>query len=170
MNTEINSPSPEISSEKLETLISQKVAKQNIPLAILGGFISCLVGASLWAGITVYSGYQIGWMAVGVGFLVGVSVRYFGKGVSLKFGFIGGGFALLACLLGNLFSIIGFISVEEGLNFFQTMLAINYAVIPEIMISTFNPIDLLFYGFALYGGYQYSFTQLSDSEVQSVME
>ena len=39
--------------------------------ALIGGFI----GASIWAGITYFTGYEIGWIAWGVGFLVGLSVR-----------------------------------------------------------------------------------------------
>jgi hypothetical protein len=39
--------------------------------ALIGGFI----GASIWAGITYFTGYEIGWIAWGVGLLVGVAVR-----------------------------------------------------------------------------------------------
>ena len=31
--------------------------------------------AGVWAGATIATGYQIGWLAVGIGFLVGVAVR-----------------------------------------------------------------------------------------------
>lgn len=39
--------------------------------ALIGGFI----GASIWAGITYFTGYEIGWIAWGVGLLVGLAVR-----------------------------------------------------------------------------------------------
>ncbi len=42
-----------------------------IVAAAIGGFI----GASIWAAITYFSGYEIGWIAWGVGFVVGLAVR-----------------------------------------------------------------------------------------------
>ena len=44
---------------------------QNLGLGILGGVMAAVVGAALWAIITVAINYQIAWMAIGVGFLVG---------------------------------------------------------------------------------------------------
>lgn len=58
--------------------------------------------------------YQIGWMAIGVGFLVGFSVRRFGRGTAKTFGIIGAVSALPGCLLGNLLSACGFIAQSES--------------------------------------------------------
>jgi len=41
---------------------------QNLSLGVGGGIAAAVVGAIIWAIITVVTGYQIGWMAVGVGF------------------------------------------------------------------------------------------------------
>ncbi len=43
--------------------------------ALIGGMIGGLIGAGIWAGITYATNYEIGWIAWGVGFLVGVGVR-----------------------------------------------------------------------------------------------
>ena len=43
--------------------------------AILGGSIGGLIGAVIWAVVTYYSGFEIGWIAWGIGGLVGVGVR-----------------------------------------------------------------------------------------------
>jgi len=60
------------------------------------------IGAALWALITVATNYQIGFMALGVGFLVGHSVRAFGKGVDTGFGVLGAVLALAGCLAGKI--------------------------------------------------------------------
>ncbi len=43
--------------------------------AILGGAIAGAIGAVIWAVVTHYSGYEIGWIAWGIGGLVGIGVR-----------------------------------------------------------------------------------------------
>lgn len=43
--------------------------------ALVGGTVGGLLGAAIWAGITYATNHEIGWIAWGVGFLVGVGVR-----------------------------------------------------------------------------------------------
>lgn len=128
----------------------------NIPLAIGGGFVASVAGAGIWAVITIATKFQIGWMAVGVGLLVGLSVRKLGKGSQPIFGIIGALFALVGCLLGNFFSLVGFISVQEQIPFFDVLQNIDPAKIPSAMIETGSPMDLLFYGIAVYEGFKFS--------------
>ena len=128
----------------------------NLAGALLGGLAAALVGALVWAVITVSIRFQIGFMAVGVGFLVAWAVRTFGKGRDVAFGVIGGVFALFGCLLGNLLSACGFIAVqavEPVLNVTLRILG-NPASIAIILQETFRGMDLLFYAIAVYEGYK----------------
>ena len=43
------------------------------------GALAGLVGASVWAGIALFTGYEVGWIAWGIGALVGVAVRFASK-------------------------------------------------------------------------------------------
>ena len=156
---------PLINQEELVILLQEMRLKQNLPLAILAGIISSLVGAAVWAAVTVATEYQIGWMAVGVGFLVGFSVRFLGKGINDIFGYVGAAFSLFGCLLGNFLSILGFVSIQEGVGYFEMFGMVDYSRIPEIMTYTFQPIDLLFYGLAIYQGYKFSFQKLSSEQI-----
>src|SRR5690348_8928868 len=98
-------PAPEDVSKKVAALteaLKKELQKQQDPVyAIVGGLSAALLSAVLWAVITVATKYQIGYMAVGVGLLVGFAVRLFGAGVDQYFGIIGAFFSLLGCLLGN---------------------------------------------------------------------
>lgn len=147
---------PSISTDTYRRLRQE----QSLPLAILAGFGAAVVGALLWAAITLFTEYQIGWMAVGVGFLVGFAVRL-GKGIDKIFGIIGAVFALFGCVLGNFLSLIGFISKQESLGLVSTLGAIDYTKMPNAMASTFSAMDLLFYGIAVYEGYRFSFRPLT---------
>lgn len=139
--------------------------EQNLPLALIGGFAAALIGALLWATITVITHFQIGFMAVGVGFIVGYTVRFFGKGLDTLFGVMGAFLALLGCLLGNFFSMVGFAAMEEGYGYFEILQLIDYNLVPAIMMDSFSGMDLFFYGIAIYEGYRFSFRQLSEDGV-----
>lgn len=139
--------------------------EQNLPLALLAGVAAAVLGAVLWAIITVATNLQIGYMAVGLGFLVGYTVRFAGKGLDKVFGILGAALSLGGCLLGNLFTLVGFIANDEGLGYAEVFLGIDYSVVPQVMVETSGPIDLLFYGLAMYAGYRFSFRQISEAEI-----
>ena len=157
--------SAELDPERLQSVLAAMQAEQNFPLGTSIGLAAALIGAVVWAVITIVTEYQIGWMAVGVGFLVGIAMRQFGKGVSMKFGIAGALLALLGCLLGNLFSVCGFIGAQEGISPLAVLFQIDFSVALELLKATFSPMDLLFYGIAVYEGYQLSFRQLTQEEL-----
>jgi hypothetical protein len=136
------------------------IDKQNMPLALLGGFVSAVVCAIIWAYITYITGIQIGFMAIGVGLLVGYTVRILGKGISTRFGIIGATFSLLGCLAGNILAICIVISQQESMLVLEVLSYLDIGVTTQLLIDTFNPKDLLFYALAIYEGYKFSFKQL----------
>lgn len=76
----------------------------SMPKAIIAGSIAALVGAGVWAGIEMMTGYQIGWIAIGIGFLCGFAVRFAGKGTGVPFRIVGAVCALAGCFLGSLWA------------------------------------------------------------------
>jgi hypothetical protein len=134
------------------------VPDSNMSLALIGGSVAALVGAALWAVITLTTGYQIGFMAIGVGFLVGLTVGHLGKGTTAAYGILGAALSLAGCVIGNVLAMTGFVAQSEGVPFFTMLSQLNVAVIPSLLIETFSPIDLLFYAIAVYEGYKLSFS------------
>lgn len=130
----------------------------NLGAALLGGLIAALVGAVIWALITVTLKFQIGFMALGVGFLVGWAVKTLGKGRDVVYGVVGAVFALLGCLLGNLLSACGFIAVQAVEPVVSVTLRVlgNPSSIMTILQQSFRGITLLFYAFAVYEGYKFA--------------
>ena len=76
---------PTLDTEGLQAYIAELTAEQNMVTAIIAGTATAVVCAGIWGAVTVATGYQIGFMALGVGFLVGHSVRVSGKGMTKKF-------------------------------------------------------------------------------------
>ena len=162
---------PAIDPAKAEALFAQLVQQQNFPLGVAVGFVTALVGGLAWATVTIATGYQIGWMAVGIGFLVGFAIRSQGKGLTKSFGLAGGGLALFGCLLGNFLAMCGLVAQDAGEPLVATTLAFasHPAAALELMKLTFSPMDLLFYGIAVYEGYKFSFRQIADHELNTML-
>jgi hypothetical protein len=160
---------PEEIAQRLPPEILERLRlDQNLPLGLIAGVSVGIIGAILWGAITVATEFQIGYMALAIGAGVGISVRIFGKGIDKIFGILGATIALLSCLLGNFFSIIGFIANTVNLGYFETLSSFNYSYLPDIMAETFSIIDLLFYGIALYEGYKFSFRIITEKEIQNL--
>jgi antitoxin component YwqK of YwqJK toxin-antitoxin module len=158
--------------EIINELDTNKISKlrihQDFYYAIIGGSLATLISAFIWAVVTVATNYQIGYMAIGVGLLVGFSVQFFGAGIDKKFGYLGAILSLLGCLLGNLFSQVGFITQEQSLGYFETLTYLNLGLIINILVESFSPIDLLFYGIAVYEGYKFAFRKVSVQEIKNL--
>lgn len=139
--------------------------EQNLPMAFLGGSIAAIIGATLWAIITIATGFQIGFMAVGVGFVVGYTVKYFGQGIDKIFGALGAVLALIGCLLGNFLTLLGMAADQEGFGYIEILQVVDYSLVPAVMIESFSPMDLVFYGIAIYEGYRFSFRNVTEEDL-----
>ena len=148
--------------------LDQMRIHQDILYAFIGGLASALLGAAIWALITVALEYQIGWMAIGIGILVGISVRFFGSGIDPVFGIIGGFFALISCLLGNIVSQAAFIAQSESLGVFEVLGLFGLEGMITIAIESFEGIDILFYFFAIAEGYKFAFRRVNERMLRTM--
>lgn len=144
--------------------------EQNLAIGLIAGLIAALAGAAVWAALTAVTEYQIGWMAVGVGFLVGYAVRFAGKGLDKIFGVAGALLALVGCLLGNLFTVCYFVGVNQEMSFFEVLSRLTPSIVVDLLAVTFSPMDLLFYGIAVYEGYRFSFRQVTEAELTQALK
>lgn len=69
-----------------------------IPRALLGGLIGGVIGALVWTAVVVFTGYEVGYVAWGIGGLVGFGVqRFCGKqNLTRNHGFAAAAVALLS--------------------------------------------------------------------------
>ncbi len=160
MSNESNSLPPAsteaVSADAFASLHESVPPAENLPLGAAAGVAAMLVGTAVWVGVTVGTGYQIGYLAVGVGFLVGLAMRKVGNGQTPLFAGVGAGLALLGCALGNLFTGCQLIANEFDVGFGEVVGNLDAAGIQEIMTAMFSPMDILFYGLALWAGWKYS--------------
>jgi hypothetical protein len=135
--------------------IEQLDDQPNLFMGLVGGVIAMLVSALVWGVISYFTEYQIGWMAIGVGFLVGIAIRFFGKGKTVTFGISGAVLALVGCVLGNLIFYSGVIAREEGLSFLEVffLMLLSPAAVMEVFTIAFDFLDIFFYALAAYVGF-----------------
>ncbi|MEM5773938.1 MAG: hypothetical protein AAGU05_02975 [Anaerolineaceae bacterium] len=144
--------------------------EQNLALGIVGGVLGGLVGAVLWVVITVLTKYQIGWMAIGVGFLVGYGNRLLGRGLDNLYAIVGGAIALVSVLLGNFLVSMAMLADAAGISYVEVFFQFNYAYTFDLMKETFSVMDLLFYGLAVVTAYKNSFRKVTkDMLLQSAV-
>ena len=88
-----------------------------------------LVGAVVWAGIAVSTGYEIGWIAWGVGVGVGFGMRWGSGGASNQLGVLAAVIAFVTVVGARVVTIAWIIGLE-----FLDM---------DMFIATLNPFDAL---------------------------
>ena len=136
-------------------VIEQVETESNLLMGLIGGGIAMLLGAVIWGAVTYFTEYQIGWMAIGVGFLVGIAVKFFGRGKTAVFGISSAVLALIGCVLGNLIFYAGFIAREESAPFFEVFFFFLFtpAALIELFSVAFEFMDVLFYALAAWVGF-----------------
>jgi antitoxin component YwqK of YwqJK toxin-antitoxin module len=157
------------SQQDLENALRAELIKQeDIVYGITGGLAAAIVSALVWALITVSTKYQIGYMAVGVGALVGVGVRIFGAGVQKYFGVVAAVLALFGCALGNVLSQLAFAADEQAMSYWEILGYLDFDLVVALLRDGFRPMDVLFYGLAVSVAYRISIRKVEEELVTAV--
>jgi hypothetical protein len=154
-----------IDRERVDRLMEQIREEENFPLALIAGAGGALLGAALWGIVTAVTKYKIGWMAMAVGIVVGGCVRVAGKGMRKPFGVAGAALALSGCLLGNALVVYLILAESLHVSFLQVVQGLPSSQLVAIMKATATPLDILFYGIAVYEGYRFSFRRVTVTDV-----
>jgi hypothetical protein len=151
---------------EFEVTVSDRPAEPGLSAALVGGVTAALAAALVWALITMATGYHAGWMAVGMGLLIGGAVRTTARGKGKSFGYLSAAVWILGCLLGNFLSVCAFVAGQESLSpiYVLTYICSEPARIPGAMLATFQFLDLLFWGVGLYVAYRLSFRRIAHAE------
>jgi hypothetical protein len=154
-------PLTDLDRLRLQKHLQALQENQSLGRGMIGGVLGAAIGATLWAVVTAVTGYKIGWMAVGIGFLTGYMVRTFGKGLDRTFGYLGAGLALAGCLAGNLLTVCIVLSRHRNIPIFDLLARLDLGLSLALLKATFRPMDLLFYGIAIWEGYKFSFVRIA---------
>jgi len=160
---------PVISDHQAQMAFESFQSEQNLVMGTLAGLVASVAGGGAWAAITVLTEYQIGFMAIGIGLLVGFAVQLTGKGISQSFGVIAAVMSLAGCVLGNVLTITYFVAASEEMAFMDVLGQLNVAIVADMLTATFEAMDVLFYALAGYFGYKYAFRQITEDDLNRAL-
>ena len=115
--------------------------------AFLIGLLSAIVLAITYGFITRLIGIQISLLYIIIGYLIAYTIKKFGKGVQIKFSYLGAILTFFAILFGDIIAIFGFIVFIDFEVFVSaTITILRYWLLTEIG----SLLSLLFRLFAIY--------------------
>ena len=160
---------PVISDHQAQMAFESFQSEQNLVMGTLAGLVASVAGAGAWAAITIMTEYQIGFMAIGIGLLVGFAVQLTGKGMSQSFGVVAAVMSLLGCALGNVLTVTYFVAAGEEMAFMDVLGQLNATIVVGMLGATYEAMDVLFYALAGYFGYKYAFRQISEDDLNRAL-
>ena len=142
--------------EKIDGQFRAETENPNIPGAIVLGVIAGVVGSIVWYGVEIFTGYQIGYLAMGVGWLIGQAVVFgSGKKRGQALQLISTSIAFVSIWAASYFSTMYYTnqywaeeSKKSGEPFDGFYLLSPFD--PEVLKAMISPIGLLIWGIGLY--------------------
>jgi hypothetical protein len=129
--------------------------EENLLFGTFAGIIAAIVGALIWMGITVATGLHVGYVALGVGALVGLAVRFVGNGRGMIFGIIGAVLTLIGCLGGEVLTVVQLSSTPQR-DFYNTLTTMDLTQLITNIFDKMDPIMYLIYAIGIFEGYKLS--------------
>jgi len=140
--------------KKLSQDARRKLKKyQSFLYALLGGIIATAAISVAWAFAAEMVSFPEIYLALGVGLLTGLVIRFFGAGIHGFFGLLGALFTLLGCILGSYFSRTELPAQVAATGIKDALALLGPDLVLNSVMETFVPLDLVFYGLALLLGY-----------------
>ncbi|HVU38416.1 MAG TPA: hypothetical protein VHC95_08785 [Opitutales bacterium] len=128
----------------------------NLILGIIGGLAAAVIGAIIWAAIAVVANLEVGYVAVGLAFLVGLAIRNLGRGQDIVYGVAGAVCSFLGIALGKVFTLIWVVADQEQVSVLDVFTHLDWGKAFQVIGDNLGPVDFLFGIFALCLGFKYS--------------
>jgi hypothetical protein len=140
------------------------VVESSLIGGVLGGLVGAAVATALWYGVVVVTGWQIGLVAIVVGFVVGKAV-VFGAGGrgSIPLVAVSGAFTLAALVVSEYLIVHHFLVEYYGsAEMFSLIQPIDFVVTVAIESVQADPLTLLFWAFAMFQAVAIPFGAIRD--------
>jgi len=128
---------------------------ENLFLGVLAGLIAAGAGAFIWMGVTLATGPHAGFVALALGALVGLTIRYAGNGNSMIFGIIGGVLTLAGCVAGEVLTRAQLMVTPEC-DFYNTLATLDWTQVLGDIFNRTDPIMYLIYAIGIFESYLFA--------------
>lgn len=80
-------------------------------LALAAGMVAAALGGGVWAGVILLTNMEIGWVAWGIGALVGIVMSRVTRKRTLKLAYAAAGYAIFGLIIGKAFSLTASVGI-----------------------------------------------------------
>lgn len=87
-------------------LADRLISEQNFAAAVIAGAVATLLAAAAYGIIVAKWDFSYGFAAAGIGIVIGLSMQFLGRGISMKFAVVATVYTIIGCVLGILFKVI----------------------------------------------------------------
>jgi hypothetical protein len=145
-------------------LADKLISEQNFVAAVVVGAVATLLAAAAY-GITVAIwAFSYGFAAAGVGIVIGLSMGFLGRGISMKFAVVAAVYAITGCVLGNLFRVIIELAHATATSPIDVLRNSSLSVLAEQSVSYVSFVDLVYWLVAVFCAVFFAKRPLSRSE------
>lgn len=131
-------------------------AKADFKRATLFGVVAGLLGAIIWASVVLLSQFKVGFIALLVGYMVGLAVKIGARHHDDRLGYLGAGLALFGCFMGDFFTSVGWAAKYYHVSYFQVLGNMDFELLYGLISAGLTPMDVVFFAIAIYEGYKFS--------------
>ena len=150
--------------QKNYDLAKKLISEQNFAAAVIVGAVATLLAAAAY-GITVATwAFSYGFAAAGVGIVIGLSMGFLGRGISMKFAVAATLYTITGCVLGNLFRVIIELAQATATSPIDVLRNNSLSVLAERSIYNVSFVDLVYLFVAVFCAVFFAKRPLSRSE------
>lgn len=145
-------------------LAGKLITQQNFAAAVVVGAVATFLAAAAY-GITVAIWpFSYGFAAAGVGIVIGISMGFVGRGISMKFAVAAAVYAISGCVLGNFFRVIIELAQATATSPIDVLRNYSLSVLAERSVSNLSLVDLVYWLVAVFCAVFFARRSLSRSE------
>ena len=144
-------------------LASSLLSEQNFAAAAISGAIAMILVAGLY-GAMASGGMAYSFMAAGIGVAIGFTMQFLGRGIDTKFAVVASVYAVLGCLLGNLFAGVIYVARVNSVSTFDVLLRTPPSELASWIAADLQFVDLVFWIAAIGAAAYFAKRRLSREE------
>ena len=151
--------------QKNYELAEKLLSEENFAVAMVAGIVAMILAAATYAVIVIAGGgYSVGFMAAGIGAVVGLAMQYLGRGVRLRFAIAASILAIVGIFLGNVFTIAIPAAYAPGASILGVLSRIPIGDIPELLFTDMLHTTLIYWMVAIAAAAYFARRRLSRDE------
>lgn len=131
--------------QKNYELAEMLISEQNFAAAVIIGLVATLLAAIAYGIIVATWPFSYGFAAAGIGVVVGISMQFLGRGISMKFAAVATVYTIAGCLLGNLFRVVMEQVRGTGTSPIDFLMNNSLSTLAEWSVSYVSLIDLVYW-------------------------